>query len=45
MEIIYIHQKNFFYFKYVYLQMLLLKKISRYHGCSNVWNSEDSDAF
>jgi hypothetical protein len=41
--------KNHVDFKYVYLQVLLwktkFKKISRHHSCSNVWNSEDSNAF
>jgi len=47
-NITYIYQKNHVDFKYVYLQIVLLikeKKSSRYLCCSNVWNSEDSNAF
>ncbi len=46
-EIIYIYTN--FYLQiviYIYLfYFIFKKKSSRYHGCSNVWNSEDSDAF
>jgi hypothetical protein len=41
------HKQNHVDFKYVYLQKKIMgkKKSSRYHYCSNVWNSENSNAF
>jgi hypothetical protein len=45
---IYIHQKNMFILNiFIYKKIIIkyLKKSSRYHSCSNVWNSENSNAF
>ncbi len=45
---IYTHTKNRVDIKYVYLQVVYEKKekkSSKYHCCSSVWNSEDSNVF